>query len=303
MKNALITTGFAILTTCATFATAQVASSDLMQKAANIAVLNDQNLSDTRYNLPRADADTTQIRVKLKGYVFGIRVIRSDIITQFDQGNYAAYTDARSSGLAALLKKMEIWAVTKGRYGKNGLRPDWHIQQNTDKKNRRVEMNYDRAGQKLDIAIVPRLGSQGVPPASERARYQSNDTISGIIHLMMMGTKVDGELCTGRVPFFDSKQHYNLRLERVGTKRVKFDGGKEKTIHCRAYYEPIAGYDPEDLPSEEEAETPVNVYFKYYEEAGVHIPVRFTYKISGFKAVIKADDVEIIAPEKRLVER
>ena len=84
-------------------------------------------------------------------------------------------------------------------------------------------------------------------------------------------------------------------MERIGTKRVKFDGKKRETIHCRAYYEPIAGYDPEDLPSEEEAATPVNVYFKYYEEAGVHVPVRFTYKISGFTAVVKADDVEIMA--------
>jgi len=109
---------------------------------------------------------------------------------------------------------------------------------------------------------------------------------------MMMGTKIEGELCQGRVPFFDSKQHYNLKLERVGTKRVKFDGGKEETIHCHAYYEPIAGYDPEDLPSDEEAQTPINVYFKYYEEAGVHVPVRFTYKISGFKAVVKVDNIE-----------
>ena len=299
MKNALKTSRFAFVAGFGTFAAAQTVTADLMQKAANIAVLNEQNLSDMRYDLPRLDTDTTQIHIKLKGYVFGIRVVRSDIITQFDQTDYAAYTDVRSSGIAALLKKLEIWAVTKGRYNRNGLRPDWHVQQNTDKKNRRVEMNYDHTGHKLNIAIVPPLGSQGVPPASDRARYHSNDAISGIMHLMMMGTKVNGELCTGRIPFFDSKQHYNLKLERVGTKRVKFDGDKKETIHCRAYYEPISGYDPEDLPNQEEAETPVNVYFKYFEEAGVHIPVRFTYKISGFKAVIKADDIEIIAAQNR----
>ena len=294
MKHVLKTAGFAALTGFATLATAQVTSSNLMNKGSNIPVLNAQNLSDGVYTLPLPDANTTQIRMKLKGYVFGIRIIRSDVITQFNDTEYAAYTDAKSSGLAALLKKMEIWAVTKGRYDRSGLRPDWHIQQNTDKKNRRVEMNYDRSAQAVDVAIVPRLGSQGVPPASPQERYNANDAVSGIVHLMMMGTKIDGELCTGRVPFFDSKQRYNLRLERIGTDRVKFDGGKEETIHCRAYYEPIAGYDPEDLPSQEEAETPINVYFKYYEEAGVHVPVRLTYKISGFKAVIKADDIEII---------
>jgi len=68
-------------------------------------------------------------------------------------------------------------------------------------------MNYNRAAAKVDIAIVPPLGSQGVPPATPRERFTANDTLSGIMHLMMMGTKVDGQLCTGRVPFFDSKQH------------------------------------------------------------------------------------------------
>lgn len=295
MKRALKTIGFVALLGFGSVAAARTVPYNLMETGKNISVLNDQNLGKTTYSLPTPDADTTQIRVKLKGYVFGFRVIRSDVITQFDGAEYAAYADAKSSGLAALLKKMEIWAVTKGRYRRSGLRPDWHIQQNTDKKNRRVEMNYDRPAASLDVAIVPRLGSQGVPPATQRERYTANDTLSGIVHLMMMGTKVNGELCTGRVPFFDSKQYYNLRLERIGTKRVKFDGGKDDTIHCRAYYEPIAGYDPEDLPSEEEAATPVNVYFKYYEEAGIHIPVRFTYKISGFTAVVKADDVDIRA--------
>lgn len=298
MKRALQTIGFATILGFATVAIARTVPYNLMETGKNVSVLNDQNLSQATYSLPAPHADTTQIRLKLKGYVFGFRVIRSDVITQFDTNAYAVYADAKSSGLAALLKKMEIWAVTKGRYYHSGLRPDWHVQQNTDKKNRRVEMNYDRPAAKVDVAIVPRLGSQGVPPATARERYTANDTLSGIVHLMMMGTKVDGQLCTGRVPFFDSKQYYNLRLERVGTKRVKFDGKKRETIHCRAYYEPIAGYDPEDLPSEEEAAEPVNVYFKYYEEAGVHIPVRFTYKISGFKAVVKADDVEIRAARK-----
>ena len=295
MKHIPLLIGFAGLLSFSTLAAAQTTAANLMLRGTNVSVLNDQNLGETSYTLPTPVAETTQIRLKLKGYVFGFRVIRSDVITQFDGQEYAAYADAKSSGLAALLKKMEIWSATKGHYDRRGLRPDWHIQQNTDKKNRRVEMNYDRSKRAVDVAIVPRLGSQGIPPATPQERYAANDAISGIMHLMMMGTKVDGELCQGRIPFFDSKQHYNLRMQRIGTKRVKFDGKKRDTIHCRAYYEPIAGYDPEDLPSEEEAATPVNVYFKYYEEADVHVPVRFTYKISGFTAVVKADDVEVIA--------
>lgn len=299
MKQALKLAGFAAIIGLSSFSAAQIPISNLMNTGANVAILNAQSFDNKVYTLPLADADTTQIRMKLKGYVFGLRIVRSDLITQFNKTEYAGYADAKSSGLAALLKKMEIWSVTKGRYSQSGFHPDWHVQQNTDKKNRRVEMNYDRNAGAVDVAIQPPLGSQGIPPATPRERYASNDAISGILHLMMMGTKVEGQLCKGRIPFFDSKQHYNLRLERIGTKRVKFDGDKEETIHCRAYYEPIAGYDPEDLPSSEEAETPINVYFKYYEDAGIHVPVRLTYKISGFKAVVKADDIEIVAAQNQ----
>lgn len=289
--------GFAALS-LGTAALSQSYAPDLLQGSRSFAELNDQNFGERNYIVPTPEADDTQIQMKMKGYIFGLRIVRSDYIARFDGNDYVAYADVKSSGIAALLKKMEIWAVTQGRYDRNGLRPDWHVQQNTDKKNRRVEMNYDRRAAKIDVDIIPPLGSQGIPPASPRERYTANDTISGILHLMMMGTQVEGELCTGRVPFFDSKQHYNLRLERVGTKRVKFDGDKDETIHCRAYYESVSGYDPEDLPSEEEAATPVNVYFKYYPEAGVHIPVRFTYKISGFKAVVKVDELEIVSADK-----
>lgn len=296
MKHALKTLGFAAIAGIGTYAVAQTAVPNLMDKGRSISVLNDQNLGSTSYHLPAPTADATQLRMNMKGYVFGFRIVRSDFISWFDGQNYAAYADMKSSGLAALLKKMEIWSVTKGRYDRRGMRPDWHVQQNTDKKNRRVEMNYDRKASKVNIDIVPPLGSQGVPPATPKERYSANDTISGLLHLTMQGTHVDGELCTGRIPFFDSKQHYYLRLERVGTKKVKFNGKKEQTIHCRAYYEPIAGYDPEDLPSAEEAGTPLNVYIKYFEEADLHIPVRFTYKISGFKAVVKVTDIEFVTP-------
>jgi len=69
MKHVLKTAGFAALTGFATLATAQVTSSNLMNKGSNIPVLNAQNLSDGVYTLPLPDANTTQIRMKLKGYV------------------------------------------------------------------------------------------------------------------------------------------------------------------------------------------------------------------------------------------
>lgn len=273
---------------------------NLMAQGRNFKDLNVKNFDpQTLYTVAAPSQQATQFRFKLKGYVFGLRMIKANFTGYIDGERYAAYTDLKTSGLGALLKKLEIWAVTRGQVTPTKLHPDFHVQQNMDKKNRRVEMNYDNGAQQVDVAILPPLGSQGVPPASPKERFEAHDTISAILSMTGQGKFVGGRLCDGSVPVFDSKQHYNLRMERSGTKRVKYKKKKVDTIKCNVYYEPISGFDPEDLPDPEESATPVKVYFMTDESSALHIPVRFTYKISSIKAVIKLDDMTILSPENK----
>ena len=274
-------------------ASAQAPVPNLLDGAANMSVLNAQTYPESApYSVPPAPADATQFAFSMKGYVFGFRVVRANYVGYADDTDYAAYADVRTSGLGALLKKMEIWAVSHGRVrGDGSLRPTFHVQQNTDKKNRRVEMNYGPGA--VDVDIRPPLGSQGVPPATPQERFDALDTVTALLHMTRRGEAV----CSGSVPVFDSKQRYNLRLAPVGEARVKYLGDKQPATHCHVYYDPIAGYDPEDLPSAEEEATPVDVYFRYYPEVDMHVPVRFAYKVSGFTAVVKMSDLVLVTPE------
>lgn len=280
---------------------APASSVNLMQKERNIESLNDGNLKDVFYLLPVPGQDATQFRFELKGYVFGLRMIRSHYSGWYDQTEYAVYSDIKTSGLGALLKKLEIWAVSRGTHDSQGLRPAFHVQQNLDKKNRRVEMLYDNLAESIDVSIDPPLGSQGVPAATPSERYLADDTLSAILNMMMRGWADKGEVCDGTVRVFDSKQHYGLRMERDGTRELKFDDYKSETISCDVYYEPISGFDPEDLPEEEEESTPVNVYFKHFPELGLYIPIRFTYKISAITAVLKVDEMEYVLPGEETI--
>ena len=239
------------------------------------------------------ESGETAFDFKLSGYVFGIKMIKARYKGTYDNHSYRVFSDLKTSGLGALLKKLRIWAVTNGYHDQNGMYPVSHTQQNLDKKSRRVEMRYDYDTDAVSVDINPPLGSQGVPPASPEERFTADDVMSAILNMMMTGHTVDGEFCNGSVRVFDSKQHYNLRMERSGTKKVKYDDKKYETMRCLVYYEPINGFDPEDLPSTEEGGTPVKVYFINDEERGLYIPLRFTYKISGFKAVIKLKNMEI----------
>ena len=152
-------------------------------------------------------------------------------------------------------------------------------------------MNYGK--DTLDISIVPPLGSQGTPPATKKQRFESDDTLTAVLDMAMRGFKFTDEPCTGTIPVFDSKQHYLLRLERAGTKRIKQRGFKGDTVICKVYYVPVSGFDPEDLPSEEEASTPVIAYLAKYDDVGMYFPVKMTYKISLFKISIKLRDLNI----------
>lgn len=282
--------------------TAGNARVDLIQEGRHMPVLNEQNLGETRYIVPAAPEGSTQFAFTLKGYVFGIRLIKASYLGYETDTDYAAYTDMKTSGLGALVKKLDIWAVSRGSVSADGaLRPDFHVQQNTDKKNRRVEMNYDNASREIDVNIVPRLGSQGLPPATPKQRFEAYDTVTALLHMTRRGRTDADDLCRGSVPIFDSKQHYNLRLAPVGKNRVKFLGDKQQAIHCYAYYEPVSGFDPEDLPDAEEAGTPIDVYFQYYPEVDMHVPVRFAYRISSFKAIIKMTGLMLVTPDGEII--
>ncbi|HHI88725.1 MAG TPA: DUF3108 domain-containing protein, partial [Hellea balneolensis] len=128
---------------------------------------------------------TVKIDVRLKGYVFGFRMMKASYSGYIEDGRYSVRADLYTSGLGALLKKFRIWATTTGVIGQNDLRPLQHIQQNEDKKHRRVEMNYKP--DRVDVKIVPRLGSLGKPPATEKQKFESEDTLSAMLNLMMRG--------------------------------------------------------------------------------------------------------------------
>lgn len=245
---------------------------------------------------PLETSGAVKVDITLKGYLFGIKVMRANYGAVFDDHTYVANAQLKTSGLGAFLKKFKIWSQTIGHLSSGAsqardLRPLAHVQQNMDKKHRRVQMQYGQDAVK--VHIVPPLGSQGKPPASPTERFESDDALSALLNMMMQGTSTAKAPCSGLVPVFDSKQHYNLRLEQVGTRDLKQRGYKGPTIKCHAYYEAVSGFDPEDLPSREEAAAPMVLYMAKFDEAGLYIPVRITYKISGFKAVIKAREINI----------
>ncbi|MBC6403619.1 MAG: DUF3108 domain-containing protein [Hyphomonadaceae bacterium] len=237
----------------------------------------------------------TAINVDYSCYLFGLKIVSSQFRVWYDDDSYEVFTRTRSAGLGALATKLNTWSMSEGRYDENGMYPISVIQQNTDKKNRRVNMDYDYTARDVDVVIIPRNGSQGIPPTPGEEKFEADDVLSAMLNLAMRGHALNTDFCTGGIKVFDSKQHYRLRMDRQESKTVTFDGVDYDGYRCHIYYEPINGFDPEDLPDAEQVETPLKLDVINREDLGLYVPVRFTYKISAFSAVIKAKGIEVVA--------
>jgi len=224
---------------------------------------------------------------KLSGYVFGLKLISARYKGLVGKDSYSVYSDMKTSGLAALLKKQRLWSYSGGNYNKADLKPVTHIQQNLNKKSRRIEVDYDYKKNKLSQTVVPRHGSMGTPPATPAQAFGSDDVNTAMLKVLLTGYAMDGEVCKDTIPVYDGKQHYNLRMTKVSEGTLKFDGKKYPSVRCNAYFDPISGFDPEDLPSAKEQSKPVKVYLIERKDYGMYMPVKFTYKVGGFKATVK----------------
>ena len=257
--------------------------------------------------MPPAPDGATTIDVNINGYVLGLKMIDADYRGwvgggERGSGEYALLSDLRTSGLGALLQKLRVWAVTSGSWDARGLHPRYHLQQNRDKKRRRVDMRY--RADAVDVSVIPPNGSQGVPPASEGERFAADDTLSALLHVMLRRQwSASGAPCEGTLPVFDSKQHYNLRLVNRGVEEFRKDGYRGPVTRCDVYYEPVSGFDPEDLPDAEEGATPIKMWLAPIQgpDRVWDVPIRFSYKISGFKAVMKIDDLRLRFPDGQTV--
>lgn len=279
----------------------RVVSKSALGVAAAALLFTPGSAQDTDWRLPKAHMvapinpakGETAFDIKLKGYVFGIKLMDARFKGNVGKKHYNVYSDMKTSGIAALVKKQRLWSWTEGRYDKADLRPIRHTQQNMNKKSRQIKQFWDYKNDNLIQKIRPAYGSMGKPPATEAQRLWSDDVNSALLKIVMMEHRVDGKVCEGRIPVFDGKQHYNLLFKKLGNQQVKYDGRYYPGVKCHAWVDPVSGFDPEDLPSAEEKAKPVTFYMINRPEFGAYMPVKFTYKISGFSATVKVVGAQI----------
>lgn len=241
-----------------------------------------------------ARAETVRVPERLTlnytGSVWVVPVAEIGIGAVYREDSYSASAMFQSAGLLRWFDDTNIEAGVTGYRDEAALRP-WrysHLNHASDKG--RV-VGIDFPGGVASPDIEPPFGSMGEPPASEAQRAGAIDPISAMLGLAL-GMPMDSEgVCTGRLPVFDGKARYDLRLERAGTERVRTRAWRGEALVCEAYLEPIAGYDPGDRPDESETGEPVRIYLAEIE--GAYVPVRFKADTQIGAINIQATRIEV----------
>ncbi|WP_417476864.1 DUF3108 domain-containing protein [Maricaulis sp.] len=223
------------------------------------------------------------ISARYSSSVLIFRVGAISLTARLEPERYAADTFVEAAGLAALFTDFDIRAEVEGRRTSAAVMPlrYAHVER-TGSKVRAVEIAFEN--RIASAQAMPAFGSLGVPPATAEQREDVIDPISAIFLLSQARTGGEADVCSGSLPVFDGKARYNLRLEAGESETIRTPAWRGEALLCHAWYEPIAGYDPEDYPTQAELRYPLDIWLAHFPEHGFYLPVRLHTR-AGFGGV------------------
>lgn len=231
------------------------------------------------------------VTVQYAGSVMIFQV--ADIVVNgvFEQDTYRASARFTAAGLAALFTDADIEAGVSGYRNGPNLQP-WRYSHlnHASSKGRIVGIDFPDGIATPDIE--PPFGNMGEPPANEEQRRGATDPLSTLLSVGLGAAASSDTPCDGSMPVFDGRARYNLRFEYSGQERVRTRAWAGNADVCNAFYEPIAGYEADEFPSEDLTSNPITMWFAEVDE-GVRIPVRIRTN-AGFGGVtVTARDIQI----------
>lgn len=213
-----------------------------------------------------------QLYVEYSGSVLFLKVADISLSAAFSDDTYSAAATFQSAGLLSWFDDTDIEASTSGYRVEAGLTPYRYQHTNhASNKGRVVGIDFEDGMAVPDVQ--PPFGSMGDPAATDEERAGALDPVSALLQIITAIPATENGQCDGRVPVFDGKARYNLRLNNAGMDDVRTRGWRGEALRCQAFIEPISGYDEGDRPSAEDTSRPVTIWLADIEN--VLVPVRF----------------------------
>jgi hypothetical protein len=215
---------------------------------------------------------TAEYNISFNGLSIGDFVLRSDL----NGDEYNLKGRARISVLAGLLFEWRGDTASSGRVSASRPRPySYSFGYRTSDKRESIGVEFSNNNVK-EIAVNPpqKKSAARIPVTSKHLRNVV-DPLSAVVTLTNIGSRKSGkEVCTRRLPIFDGKVRYDLRLTYKKTKSVSTGHGyRGPAFICKVKFLPIAGHKRGDDESDYAAKNEgIEIWMIPLHEADLFVP-------------------------------
>ena len=191
---------------------------------------------------------TAEYSINFNGLGIGTFKIWSDI----DSKEYSVKARATISVLAGILFEWQGDTSSSGQVMAKLPRPySYSFGYRTSDKRESIDVKFSNNSVEEIAVNPPQRQSPSRIPVTRKHMRNVVDPLSAIVMLSNVGANKSGaEVCSRRLPIFDGKQRYDLKLSFKGTKRVTADGYQGPAYICKVKFLPIAGHRPGDDDNE-----------------------------------------------------
>jgi hypothetical protein len=183
---------------------------------------------------------TAEYSINFNGLSIGTFKLWSDL----DSTEYKLKARANISLLAGILFQWQGDTSSSGRVMARLPRPyAYSFGYATSDKRETVDVKFSNNIVEEIAVNPPQRQSASRIPVTRKHMRNVVDPLSAIVMLTNVGSNKSGEeVCSRRLPIFDGKSRYDLKLTYKTTKRVSADGYQGPAYVCKVKFLPIAGH-------------------------------------------------------------
>jgi len=213
-----------------------------------------------------------EYNISFNGLSIGDFKFKSDL----NGNDYDLKGQARISVLAGLLFEWRGDTASSGRVSASRPSPNsYSFGYRTSDKRETIDIEFSNNNVKGVAVDPPQKKSSARIPVTAKHMRNVVDPLSAVVMLTNVGSKKSGkEVCTRRLPIFDGKARYDLRLTYKKTKSVSTGHGYRGPAYiCKVKFLPIAGHKRGDDENDHAAKSEgIEIWMIPLQEADVYVP-------------------------------
>lgn len=188
----------------------------------------------------------------------GIGIGDFKITSDMNNDQYAIQARARISVLAGMLFEWRGDTSSTGQVMARRPHPlTYSFGYRTGDKGENIDVKFSNNVVEEIAVSPPQRQNPSRIPVTRKHMLNVVDPLSAVVMLTNIGSNKSGtEVCSRRLPIFDGKQRYDIKLSYKGTKAVSVANGYNgPAFICKVKFLPIAGHRPGDKDNEYAAQS------------------------------------------------